>query len=110
MKNAPKSHANKKGYLLKKEDIEMILQQKDGGLDGIRIYFGAEMVDDFMIPTVVIVGCEKDEEGKYNDFDVPEKNLKTLVLKTAASTLRMGKIADVHPCPTVCGTKNILNI
>jgi len=107
MKKAPKSVPQKKGYLLKREDIEKLLNQKEGMLDGIRIYFGAEMVEDFMIPTLVVVGCEKDENGIYNDFDVPEKNLKTLAVRSVVASAKSS--AELHPCPTICGKSNILN-
>jgi len=109
MKKAPKSVPQKKGYLLKREDIEKLLNQKEGMLDGIRIYFGAEMVEDFMVPTLVVVGCEKDEDGTYNDFDVPEKNLKNLAVRSVVASARSTSSVELHPCPTICGKSNILN-
>ncbi|MEX6688770.1 hypothetical protein QTN47_14780 [Danxiaibacter flavus] len=124
MKNAPKSVSQKKGYLITREEIEKILKQKQGKLDGIRIYFGGEIVEDFMVPTLVVVGCEKDENGKYNDFQVPD-SLKTLrenqkngngeAPKAAKSLIANGTgslslVAGLHPCPAECSTKNVLNM
>ncbi|WP_153800043.1 hypothetical protein [Foetidibacter luteolus] len=110
MKNAPKAVKDKKGYLITREEIESILKQKKGKLDGIRIYFGADVVEDFMVPTIVVVGCEKDEEGKYNDYNIPEKNLKTLILESSGAVAKgMSKTATTLPCPTECSKRNILN-
>jgi len=107
MKGAPKSVPQKKGYLITREDIEKLLDQKDGKLDGIRIYFGAEMVEDFMVPTLVVVGCEKDEENNYHDYEVPEKNLRTLPVNRAVASTRTA--IDLKPCPNFCSKSNILN-
>jgi hypothetical protein len=135
MKNAPKSVPQKKGYLLKREEIESILKQKQGKLDGIRIYFGGEMVEGFMVPTLVVVGCEKDEAGSYNDYQVPDSikslremqkiggggvgnGLKTNGVKSLAANGKsngtaalnlVARAAGLHPCPAECSTKNVLN-
>ncbi len=127
MKNAPKSVSQKKGYLITREEIETILKQKQGRLDGIRIYFGGEMIEDFMVPTLVVVGCEKDENGKYNDFQVPDslktlrenqKNgngsvangAKSLVANGNKSLSLVARVAGLQPCPAECSTKNVLNM
>jgi len=111
MKGAPKSVPEKKGYLLTREMIEELLEQNECKLDGIRLYFGADMIEDFMVPTLVIVGCEKDGDGKYNDFGVPEKNLKTLAVNTFAAVAANGssKVGKGLPCPTECSKPNMLN-
>ena len=79
-----------------------MLKQKDANslLDGIRIYFGANMVEGNMVPTVHVVACEKDASSPdlMNDYNIGDT-------VPGSATL----VADTHPCPIYCGKSNILN-
>lgn len=91
----------KKAYFVSKEDLFALLSQKNDGtlLDGVRVYFGASMIDGNMVPTLHAVACEKDDAtGKMNDYGIGDA--------TPPSTLMA---ADVRPCPIYCSTSNILN-
>jgi hypothetical protein len=104
---APKQHA----CLITKEEIDRLLSQKDGStLDGLRIYMGAEKNGEYIQPVIAaIVACEKDGDGKYHDYDVPEKNLRTLTLKGTEKGQQLLAVGKVLPCPTYCSKSNVLN-
>jgi len=97
--------------LITREEIERLLSQKNDGskLDGLRIYMGAEKNGDYILPTIAaIVACEKDADGQFHDFNVPEKNLKTLTL-TGTENGKLLSVGDALPCPDWCSKSNILN-
>ena len=97
--------------LITKEEIERLLSQKNDGskLDGLRIYLGAEKDGDHIMPTIAaIVACEKDADGSYHDFNVPEKNLRTLTLKGPENEALMS-VGKALPCPDWCSKSNILS-
>src|SRR6476646_10407568 len=62
-------------YLITREEINKLLDQKGKGdsLDGIRIYLGAEMIDNAMVPNIHVVACEKDSAGGYHDYDIGDE-------------------------------------
>lgn len=122
-----------RAFLLTREEIERILNQRgtDGtSLDGIRIYLGMKTVNNVQVPSVVIVGAEKDAQGGYNDYITPT-TLKAF--RAGASNLRATSeipgddsssgdddgssgtiggevvIGNPMPCPVSCGKKNELN-
>ncbi|HNP21653.1 MAG TPA: hypothetical protein PKM63_10525 [Panacibacter sp.] len=99
---ASASSYKKKGYFISKEELFSLLKQKDANslLDGIRIYFGANMVEGNMVPTVHVVACEKDASSPdlMNDYNIGDT-------VPGSATL----VADTHPCPIYCGKSNILN-
>ncbi len=81
LRQIPATSKKQHACLITIEEIERLLSQKNDGskLDGLRIYMGAEKNGDYILPTIAaIVACEKDADGSYQDFNVPEKNLKTL--------------------------------
>lgn len=92
----------KKGYFISKEELFSLLKQKGDSsfLDGIRIYFGANMVDGNMIPTIHAVACEKDTTTPdlINDYNIGDT-------VPSGTTL----VADARPCPIYCSKSNILN-
>jgi hypothetical protein len=111
LKQIPDTSKKQHACLITKEEIERLLSQKNDGsrLDGLRIYMGAEISGDYILPTIAaIVACEKDADGKYQDFNVPEKNLKTLTLKSTENG-KLLPVGNTYPCPDWCSKSNILN-
>jgi len=97
--------------LITREEIDRLLSQKNDGskLDGLRIYMGAEKNGDYILPTIAaIVACEKDADGQYHDFNVPEKNLKTLTLSTSEDG-KLSPFGEALLCTTFCSKLNVLN-
>ncbi|HXL58355.1 MAG TPA: hypothetical protein VN958_18965, partial [Chitinophagaceae bacterium] len=63
----------------------------------------------FILPTIAaIVACEKDDDDNYHDFNVPEKNLKTLTLSNGENG-QLSPFGKALPCPTFCSKLNVLN-
>lgn len=122
-----------RAYTLTKTQLEQLLNQKTGGLDGIRIYLGATTVSGVMVPTVSIVGTEL-VNGVQEDYGIPP------VIEDPANALRSGglsarsgglaslngegepggggegeeeeeeiSLAEPLPCPVMCGADNCLN-
>lgn len=115
-----------RAFLLTRDEIERILSQKEGeGLDGIRIYLGLKTINNVEVPTVVIVGAEKDEHGVFNDYNVPgSKKLKAATTGFSVTADADGDpgdpadpeepgddgpVATPMPCPVSCGSNNDLN-
>lgn len=101
----PAKDAAKYAYMIKTEDIELLLNQKGGGakLNGIRVYIGAENIGGSIVPSLYMVAVEEDAEGKYNDYNVPNNSTAL----TASNTLPL--LGVTHPCPVYCGKTDILN-
>jgi hypothetical protein len=93
---------------ISKEEIDRLLKQKgDKHLDGIRIYLGAELHGEDIVPNIAaIVACEKTGEDKFDDFNIPESH-EHIALKATATT--QSSSGTTMPCPSWCSTKNILN-
>ncbi len=91
-------------FLIKREDIQKLLQQREDGqlLDGIRIYLGAEMIDNKIVPTLHALACHKSAEEQYIDFNVPEK-------EEDLGNCRLPLVVDGLPCPKFCSKSNVLN-
>ncbi len=98
-------------YLLTKDEITKMLNQKNDGssLDGLRIYLGAEFIDEKMLPTVHIVACEKDSSNDYHDYNVPEDMNEENRNEFISDEQNMPLLAKTFPCPTHCSKSNILN-
>jgi hypothetical protein len=124
-----------RAYTLSKEQIIDLLNQKEGGLDGIRMYFGATTVSGVMVPTLAIVATEL-VGGVQQDYGVPPVIEPPSLLRSAgpgASAARsmpvasldgeeepgggggeeeeeeVDSLADPMPCPSLCGPDNALN-
>jgi hypothetical protein len=112
LKQIPQQEKIPHACLITKEEIDRLLAQKGDGtsLDGLRIYMGAEKRGEYVQPVIAaIVACEKDDDDKYHDFDVPEKNLKTLTLKGTENGQQLLSVGKTLPCPTFCSKSNVLN-
>ena len=112
LKQIPQQSKIQHACLITKEEIDRLLSQKKDGssLDGLRIYMGAEKKGEYIQPIVAaIVACEKDDEDKYHDYDVPEKNLRTLTLKGTENGQQLLAVGKTLPCPTYCSKSNVLN-
>ena len=112
LKQIPQQGKIQHACLITKEEIERLLSQKGDGssLDGLRIYMGAEKKGEYIQPVIAaIVACEKDGEDKYHDYDVPEKNLKTLTLTGTEDGNQLLAVGKTLPCPDWCSKTNILN-
>jgi hypothetical protein len=96
---------------ISKEEIERLLQQKGTThLDGIRIYLGAELHGDDIVPNIAaVVACEKTGENKFDDFNVPESYEHIALKVTAGASTTQSGTATTMPCPSWCSTKNIIN-
>src|SRR4051812_9315349 len=59
-------------FLVSKDEIKNMLDQAGGPqqLDGLRIYFGADIVDGQMVPTVYVVAEKVDTDGGYSDYKI----------------------------------------
>ncbi|CAN5633575.1 hypothetical protein BH10BAC2_BH10BAC2_14230 [soil metagenome] len=101
----PAKDAAKYAYMIKTEDIELLLNQKGGGvkLNGIRVYIGVENIEGSVVPSLYIVAVEKDTEDKYNDYNVPDNSTSL----TTTATLPL--LGVTHPCPVYCSKTDILN-
>ena len=88
-------------YLLKREDIDLLLAQGEGNLDGIRIYIGRENFKDqeFAI-RLFAVACAKTPGQLYEDWQVPKRT----EIATALT-----KIGELRPCPDECSGSNGLS-
>lgn len=112
------SPSTPRAYTLTKEQIDDLLGQKTGGLDGIRIYIGATIESGVMVPTLAIVGTEL-AGGTLVDYGIPP-------VIEAPSANRDGEegpggggegeeeemessLAEPQPCPVFCGPDNALN-
>ncbi|HEY6976973.1 MAG TPA: hypothetical protein VH396_11840 [Chitinophagaceae bacterium] len=95
-------------YLITREEINRLLDQKGNGdsLDGIRIYLGAEMIDNAMVPNVHVVACEKDGDGGYHDYNIGNEIPDNNELTAISAPAMLGK---TRPCPTWCSQLNFLN-
>lgn len=102
----PARDAAKYAYMIKAEDIELLLNQKGDGtkLNGIRVYIGAETIEGKVVPSLYMVAVEKDAEGTYNDYNVPDNSDS---LTSSKATLPL--LGVTHPCPVYCGKTDILN-
>ena len=112
LRQIPSAKRKQHACLITIEEIERLLSQKNNGskLDGLRIYLGAEKNGDYIMPTIAaIVACEKDTDGSYHDFNVPEKNLRTLTLKGTENGATLMSVGKALPCPDWCSKSNILN-
>jgi hypothetical protein len=91
----------KYAFMVTKEEIKAMIDQAGGAqeLDGIRAYFGADMIEGQMVPCIYFVGVKKDESGNYNDYD----------LGTTIPAGPQPLLAGGRPCPTMCSTANFLN-
>lgn len=125
-----------RSYLLTKEEIERLLAQKStGSLDGIRIYVGLKTVNNVVVPTITVVGAEKDAvtAGKYNDFNIPVFTAVTSIAARTSSVVATSSVdgneelppddggddtpgdtiddgmATPRPCPNTCSDENGLN-
>jgi hypothetical protein len=111
LRQTPTTKKKQHACLITIEEIERLLSQKNDGskLDGLRIYLGAEKDGDYILPTIAaIVACEKDTGDNYHDFNVPEKNLKTLTM-TGTENGALLSVGKAYPCPDWCSKSNILN-
>ncbi len=105
IKDLPKN--TPRAYTFTREEIENLLKQDGKKLDGIRVYFGAEMKKGVMVPKPILVGCVKDKKtGQLDDYGVPEELPKGKAVKLAGAGPGDGLGL---PCPTVCGKSNALN-
>ena len=91
----------KYAFMVTKDDIKAMIEQNGGtqGLDGIRAYFGADMIDGQMVPCIYFVAVQKDAAGNYNDYDL------TMSVPAGAQPLLGGD----RPCPSWCSAQNFLN-
>ncbi len=111
LKQIPQQEKIPHACLITKEEIDRLLSQKGDGtsLDGLRIYIGAEKKGDLILPVIAaVVACEKESDDKYHDYNVPEKNLKTLTLKGTENG-KLLAVGETRPCPTWCSQPNLLN-
>lgn len=98
-----------RAYTFTKEQLDAILNQKPGGLDGIRIYFGAETINGKMVPVQIMVGCEKAADGTLNDYNIPSTVSFASTRAAADDDDGTDPVDGGQPCPTVCGKANALN-
>ncbi len=106
-----------RAYTFTKEELFKLLNQKPGGLDGIRIYFGADIINGKMVPVQIMVGCERGSNGELNDYNIP--SAETVESRDTApdgdgngdddGAPDPDPINGGLPCPTVCGDPNALN-
>lgn len=109
-KNTPRA------YTFTREEIEALLKPNGKKLDGIRIYFGAEMKKGVMVPRPILVGCVKDKKtGQLDDYGVPEELPKGRAAAKLAGDGGDGTGSSGGPgtggvpCPTLCGKQNAIN-
>jgi len=105
-KTLPPALQEKKAYcyLITKEEIEKLLAQAGNkSLDGIRVYLGAHIEGNYIVPTAHVVACEKDKDGAYNDYNIGD------TAPGSADKAATPLLADVRPCPKWCGKTNFLN-
>ena len=98
----PNAKASAKyAFMVTKEDIKAMIDQAGGAqeLDGIRAYFGADMIEGQMVPCIYFVAVKKDASGNYNDYDLG------LSVPSGAQPL----LGEDRPCPQMCSTSNFLN-
>jgi hypothetical protein len=91
----------KYAFMVTKEEIKAMIEQAGGAqeLDGIRAYFGADMIDGQMVPCIYFVAVKKDAAGNYNDYD----------LGTTVPSGAQPLLGENRPCPQMCSTPNFLN-
>jgi len=91
-------------YLITAEEINKLLSQCEDGsnLHGLRVYIGAKMIDNAMIPVLHVVACEKDGDS-YNDYKIPQNFSEENTL------ISMPLLGKTQPCPTYCSETNALN-
>lgn len=106
----PATVNSKKAYcfLIIREEINALLNQKNNGnsLDGLRVYFGANIIDGYAIPNIHVVACEKDAHNDFNDF-VPKSNSS---LNKYSKENSFPLVAKGKPCPTECGMSNLFKL
>jgi hypothetical protein len=98
----PNARASAKfAFMITKEDIRAMINQAGGAqeLDGVRAYFGADIIDEQMVPCIYFVAVKKDDSGNYNDYD----------LGTSLPSGVQPLLGGDRPCPTMCSTANFLN-
>ena len=90
-------------YLITEEEINKLLSQCNDGskLHGLRVYIGAKIVDNSMVPVLHVVACHKDGDNNYNDYNVPN------AISEESKSLPL--LGSTQPCPTCCSTSNALN-
>lgn len=91
----------KYAFMITKDDIKAMIEQNGGtqGLDGIRGYLGADIIEGQLVPCIYFVAVQKDASGNYNDYDL------TMSVPTSSKPL----IGTDRPCPTLCSASNFLN-
>lgn len=97
-------------YEITTADIDSLLNQKGNGtrLAGIRIYFGAEMVNGDLVPRMYAVGSDL-VGSSYDDYNVPVSGIDLETAPAATANAAMPLKSDGLPCPTNCGKSNVLN-
>ena len=97
-------------YVLTTSDIDSLLNQKGNGtrLAGIRIYFGAEIVNGDLVPRMYAVGSDL-VNSSYDDYNVPITGIDLETAATATANAAMPLKCDGLPCPTSCGKLNVMN-
>lgn len=98
----PNAKASAKyAFMITREDIKAMIAQAGGTqeLDGIRAYFGADIIEGQMVPCIYFIAVKKDDSGNYNDYD----------LGTSLPSGTQPLIGSDRPCPTMCSTTNFLN-
>ena len=85
------SHNDVHGFLIPKEDIQLLLEQD---IDALRAYIG---VDENNVEKLMIVGTKfNDQQGTYDDM--------------LPGAVHEGRIYDfTQPCPPVCAYNSPLN-
>ncbi|RFM29985.1 hypothetical protein [Deminuibacter soli] len=107
IKDLPKS--TPRAYTFTREEIEALLKQDGKKMDGIRIYFGAEMKKGVMVPRPIMVGCVKNKAtDQLDDYGIPEEMPKGKGPATGNGAQDGGSQGG-SPCPSNCGKSNFLN-
>ncbi len=98
----------KRAYFISREEIEQLLAQPGNGhrLDGLRIYLGGEWdKNGLILPTVHIVACSGNDQGGYDDYQLPE----TIPGEGTPEYRKLPLLGKTYPCPPHCTKKNFLN-
>lgn len=103
------------GYFLNRDSVMALLNQNNGDITGLKIYF-AEKNDENGDPVldIVVLGTYRDENTDCNDYGVPEEDGGSYgAAKDAKAPSALAgnepRFSEARPCPHQCGKKNLLN-
>jgi hypothetical protein len=98
------THPNQpKCFLITAADIASINAQLTGGMSALKMYLGQDANGTV---SAFFIGCVADGSGSYDDCNMPG-NQSVWNSALGANALPVKK--DGLPCPTHCGSTNVLN-